>query len=832
MTLSAGVSEARTENAAPGVLLVDDQPESLTALEAVLAPLGYNVATARSGEQALKRLLEDDFGVIVMDVRMPGLDGFETVELIKQRPRHQDTAVIFLTAADADSEQISRGYSAGAVDYVVKPVDPDVLRSKVGVLLVLAEKNAALRESEQRFRAAFEGAPIGMGMSTLEGEWLEVNGALCDLLGCSPVQLLEQPLWELVHPGDRDREWDAVEQLLADRHGWHQAEIRLARPGAEPTHALVSVSVSSDAQDRPLHLLWQVMDVSARRRAAAERDARARAEAVALTLERLQRVTGAALEHLELRELLELLVESIRDAFEADLARILLLDPEREALLRVGAAAGFADPPAGAPVPLTGALEEAVRAARPVTLADLGEGIGLDSALAAEQPKALMVAPLIVKGRVGGVAELALRSGRRFGAEDESLLTLMADRAGLAIEHARAYERELGNVELLQRSLLPDRLPRVLGGQIAARYMPGGADVGGDWYDAVRLEDGRLGVAMGDVVGHGIGAAALMGQLRHATRAYALEGLSPGVVLDRLDQLVRSLDDGQMATLIYLVVEPDLRSLRLASAGHVPPLVVGPDGRGRFLDKAPDPPLGVFDTGRHAELTAELDPGSTLVLYTDGLVEERGVSIDAGLEALREAARDPEDPEELCDRLVQSMLAVHPANDDIAVLALRALPTPPGPLELELDPDPTVLASLRRELRSWLRELGAGRKDVEAVQIACHEASANAIEHSGNPNRSTFRVSAGVEDGELVVTVRDDGAWVERPNGPLPHRGRGLTLMNALMDSVTVTPGKGGTAVRLARRLACQPVDTCSSTPSTGSATRLSASGSDVPSST
>jgi PAS domain S-box-containing protein len=830
--MAAEVSEPHAQNAAPGVLLVDDQPESLTALETLLAPLGYPVATARSGEHALKRLLENDFGVIVMDVLMPGLDGFETVELIKQRPRHQDTAVIFLTAADADSEQITRGYSAGAVDYVVKPVDPDVLRSKVGVLLVLAEKNAALRESEQRFRAAFEGAPIGIGMSTLEGEWLEVNAALCDLLGRSSVELLEQPLWELVHPEDRERERDAVEQLLADRHGSHQAELRLVRADAEPTHALVSVSVSSDAQDRPLHLLWQVMDVTARKREAAERNARAEAEVVAQTLGKLERVTGAALEHLELHDLLELLVESIREAFHADLARILLVDPERKSLLRVGAAAGFRDPPASAPVALNGALEEAVLAARPVTLAALSEGIGLDPALAAEEPRALMVAPLIVKGRVGGAVELGLRSERRFSAEDESLLILMADRAGLAIEHARAYERELGNVEMLQRSLLPDRLPRVPGGQVAARYMPGGADVGGDWYDAVRLKDGRLGVAMGDVVGHGIGAASLMGQLRHATRAYALEGLPPGVVLDRLDHLVRSLGDGQMATLIYLVVDPDLRSLQLASAGHVPPLVIGPDGRGRFLDKAPDPPLGVFDTGGHTELVADLEPGSTLVLYTDGLVEERGVSIDAGLEALREAARDPGDLEELCDHLVQTMLAVHPPNDDIAVLALRALPVSPGPLDLELDSAPPVLAALRRELGSWLGRLGAGRDDMEAIQIAAHEASANAIEHAGDTNPSTFWVRARVEDGELVVTVRDAGAWVERPNGPLPHRGRGMTLMKALMDSVAITLGDEGTAVRLARRLACQPVDTCSSTASNGSVTRLFASGSDAPSST
>ena len=160
-------------------------------------------------------------------------------------------------------------------------------------------------------------------------------------------------------------------------------------------------------------------------------------------------------------------------------------------------------------------------------MAALPNGDGLDPALAAEAPSALMAAPLIVTGRVAGVVEVGTRAARRFDAGEESLLMLMADRAGLAVEHARAYERELSNVEMLQRSLLPERLPYVEGIQIAARYMPGGADVGGDWYDAIPLEDGRLGVAMGDVVGHGIGAASLMGQLRHATRAYALEGHSP-----------------------------------------------------------------------------------------------------------------------------------------------------------------------------------------------------------------------------------------------------------------------------------------------------------------
>ena len=149
----------------------------------MLEPLGREVVTAPSGEEALKRLLHDDFSVIVMDVRMPGLDGFQTVELIKRRERHEDTAVIFLTAGDADAEQVTRGYSAGAVDYMLKPVDPDMLRSKVAMLLELQQKSAELRASEERFRAAFEGAPIGMGLSTVNGRWLEVNDALCELLG-------------------------------------------------------------------------------------------------------------------------------------------------------------------------------------------------------------------------------------------------------------------------------------------------------------------------------------------------------------------------------------------------------------------------------------------------------------------------------------------------------------------------------------------------------------------------------------------------------------------------------------------------------------------------
>jgi len=783
-----------------GILLVDDQPDNLAALEAVLAPLGHTLVTASSGEEALRRLLDEDFAVIVMDVRMPGLDGFQTVELIKRRRRHEDAAVVFLTGADADSEQITRGYSAGAVDYILKPVDPDVLRSKVAMLLALQQKNAELRESEARFRTAFESAPIGMGLSAIDGRWLEVNEALCELLGRSREQLLSQPLWELAHPAERQREQDAMRRLLRDQPRLDQSEKRFMRHDGRVVHALVSVSLSVDAHAQPLNYIWQVVDVTEQRRAEAERAARAEAETVAATVGKLQRVTEAALEHLELRELQELLVERIREVFEAEVARILLRDPGDDNTLTVGAARGFGPLEQEAAVALEGILAEVVRAGRPVTLDDVPVG-ALDAMMARVEPHSLMAAPVTVKGRVAGVVDVARR--RRFTAEEESLLVLTADRAALAIEHARAYQREVGIVEQLQRSLLPERLPKLPGLDIDASYLPGGADVGGDWYDAIPLDGGRLGVAMGDVVGHGIGAAALMGQLRHAARAYALEGHPPAAVLDLLDRLVRSLTGAQMATLLYLVIEADLSTVRFASAGHVPPLVIGPSGRGVFLEAAPNPPLGVFESEAHAELSAWLEPGSTLVLYTDGLVEQRGAPIDAGLDALRRAATDPGHPTELCEHLVATMLPELGAqDDDVAVLALRHTPDSPETLHLEVSSDPMLLGSVRRDLARWLRGAGARRDEVEHFQMACHEACSNAIEHAYGFGEGTFTIDAAVEDGRLVVTVRDRGGWRERKDGPLPHRGHGLPMIEALMDDVELSRRSDGTTVRMVRAVA------------------------------
>jgi len=185
------------------VLLVDDEPDNLVALSAVLEPLGKELVSARSGEEALGRLLQQEFAVILLDVRMPGLDGFETASLIKQRERTRHVPIIFVTAISKDTDQIFRGYSEGAVDYLLKPYDPLVLRSKVAVFIDLYEKSAALKESEQRFRTAFANAPSGMALVSPDGRFLQVNRALADMLG-HPHSELAGSRWDsIVHPDER-----------------------------------------------------------------------------------------------------------------------------------------------------------------------------------------------------------------------------------------------------------------------------------------------------------------------------------------------------------------------------------------------------------------------------------------------------------------------------------------------------------------------------------------------------------------------------------------------------------------------------------------------------
>lgn len=503
----------RISSASPAsILLVDDDERGLRSLQAVLEPLGQRLVAAGSGEEALRRLLREEFAVILLDVRMPGLDGLETARYINARARTRHTPIIFLTGHAADVEQVFRAYAAGAVDYVVKPVDPDVLRSKVAVFVELQ------RERGERVREAH---------------------------------------------------------------------------------------------------------------------ARAEAEAIA---------------------------------------------------------------------------------------------------------------------------------------------------------------------GMLQRQLLPDRLPAVPALEMAARYRPGerAAQVGGDWYDAILLPGERVGLAIGDVVGHGVQAAALMGELRAALRAYALiEPDSPGVVLTRLNAMVARTHGGAMvATVLYMVVDPAAGEARFASAGHLPPLLLAAGGGARFLEHTPPPPLGVTGQARFESWATALAPGDGVLLYTDGLVERRGESIDAGLERLREGlTHEPADLEEMSSEILARAGGGRGPRDDAALLAVRLVGYGASRLEVDLPAEPESVTHARHGLERWLEQGGEGSEDVFALKVAVSEACANAVEHAYGPEPGrTFHLHAERSQDAVVVEVSDRGRW-RQPRGA--QRGLGLRMIRQLMDSVEIERTSAGTLVRM-----------------------------------
>jgi serine phosphatase RsbU (regulator of sigma subunit)/anti-sigma regulatory factor (Ser/Thr protein kinase) len=409
--------------------------------------------------------------------------------------------------------------------------------------------------------------------------------------------------------------------------------------------------------------------------------------------------------------------------------------------------------------------------------------------------------PLIDReGRRLGLIKVADKHEGDFTENDKSILLQLAQMASAALENARLYEHERGIAAALQRNLLPAELPEIPGVSTAARYLAGGAgvEVGGDWYAVIPRPEGGVGVAIGDVVGRGVVAAAIMGQLRVALGAYALEFDDPSVVVGRVARFAQTLPEDQMTTCVYVTIDPETGRTRFTNAGHPPPLVLRPDGSADYLEGSRAMPLGVVGDPRYEETQVTLEPGSTVLLYTDGLVEKRGESIDAGLERLRTAVMDaPTEPDALCDKVLELLAEESPA-DDVALLAVRALPQEVEPLDLTLPADPATLAGLRKQLREWLDEAGANPDESRDIVLATVEAAANAVEHAYGPGNAQFELDAHVVGGEVTVTVRDFGSWRDESD---PHRGRGLGVMRAAMHGVEVTTETEGTRVTLRRRL-------------------------------
>jgi PAS domain S-box-containing protein len=360
------------------------------------------------------------------------------------------------------------------------------------------------------------------------------------------------------------------------------------------------------------------------------------------------------------------------------------------------------------------------------------------------------------------------------------------------------YDRQHRIAETLQRALLPQDLPSVEGLAFAARYLPAevGFKAGGDWYDVIPLANGDVGLVIGDVAGHGLEAASVMGQLRMAVRAYALEGHRPADIVAHADAVLRIVAPQELATIVYAEVDPASGRVGLVSAGHPPPIVIGADGA-RYLEPPRQPPIGVARTSTYGELVVELDPSTTIVLYTDGLIDRRDIALDEGMEQLLTAAgSDRGRPVEAVCRDLIKALVPNEATDDIALLAMERLPVRADLFRFTMPAEPAELARMRRALAAWLRGVGVGPAEVNDLVLASAEACSNAIRHAYGPSAGIVEVEAYRDDGAIELVVRDFGRWRQRRG---PGGGRGLALIEALTPSMHIERGESGTVVTMRR---------------------------------
>src|ERR671922_587937 len=676
-----------------------------------------------------------------------------------------------------------------------------------------ATREQALKESEARARMILDSAPDAFMAVDGDGIVMRWNDAASRMFGWPASEAIGRPLRELIFPEEEKPHHDERRrQLIESDETVMLMTVETALQRRDGSSFPAEETISRVRVGDGVVISTFVRDASGRQRRQEEREAllreqaaRAEAEHVAEMVSGLQLLVDATLRHQKLKDILPDLITRVPGVLDAEAATIFLADEDLDQLVVGASSLGseFGEPPS--PIRFDQAFAGRVAARRqPELVQDPSPEDLADPALREIGVVSLIGAPLLARGRLTGVIQVGSAS-RRLADEDLGLLRLAADRVALAIDHVQLYERELRIAETLQRSLLPERLPQLPGLAVAARYQPAAAEaeVGGDWYDVIPIPGGRVGLVMGDVAGKGLGAASMVGRLRSALRAYALEGHDAATAVNQLNRLVwTELDESQMATLIYVIIDPSEGSVRWVNAGHMPPLLVVGDRMPHFLEGGRSVPLGVLPFPSFEENSVEVHPGASVVLYTDGLVERAGSHIDEGLAELAEVVKGaPAEPNQLCDHLLAAPVPDEGAPDDVALLALQNTPIEDH-FRVELPTEPEALASMRSLLRRWLHHVEGSDQEIAEITTACGEAATNAIEHAGAGGDTPFVVDARLDGAEVAITVRDAGAWRPPREG---DQGRGLSLMRALMDHVEVTPSSEGTTVLLRRRLNGKP---------------------------
>ncbi|MFV2117111.1 SpoIIE family protein phosphatase [Streptomyces sp. Act-28] len=747
------------------VLVADDNADMREYLTRILTGAGYEVTSVTDGRHALETARKGAFDLIISDVMMPRLDGLRLVPALRGDPRTASVPVLLLSAR-AGQEASIEGLQAGADDYLVKPFAAAEFLARVRANVELAQ----LRSHHARWRTALvDSLQEAFFVCDEEGAVVEINTTFTDILGYGPEGLPYAP----IHPWWPDAETDpeahrrvgeAFDHLMSGLKGTYTVPVR-HRDG----HLLWVTATFARAQDPDS---GRSVTVGTFRDVTAQHYAIQRESALASLSTGLSRATSLA-------EARWVALSEMRSIWRAGRVLAAVFDQgDTPSLISTDASAW-----------------QQLSAERRRTLTDL-----------CRQPLLTPVADhtgagILVEHPEGPMALwIDLGEKRPFSGEDQLLLSLLAGHLAQGLTRAHQIDQQRETAIALQRAILgPSRLPD----GFAVRYEPAGQplEVGGDWYDTVVLPDGRIGIVVGDCVGRGLEAATVMGQLRSACRALLLQDASPGQTLMALDHFAAGIPGAVCTTVFCGVLNPDTGHLVYSSAGHPPGILALPDGAVRLLDEGRSVPLAVRPGRARPDAECALPARSTLLLYTDGLVERRRRPRSAGIDQASEVVQDGREAavDDLATQVMDRLAPAGGYDDDVALLLYRH----PSPLEMTFPAESSQLAPVRKALRSWLDQCDLPPGTTQNVLVAVGEACANAIEH-GHRDRpgEVVRLRAEAFADDLRLTIADTGHW-KTPQPELnAHRGRGVTLMRALMQHVTITPSPSGTTVDMHMRIA------------------------------
>ncbi|MFD3594156.1 SpoIIE family protein phosphatase [Nocardia sp. NPDC058640] len=688
-------------------------------------------------------------------------------------PRSAEVALEFLLQTMAALDIATRGYLDGTRRY-------EQQRSRAEDL-----------EGRDAFRTALvESLQDGFFVADDHGTIVEVNSAFGVLTGYGASEVP----FPLPHP------W-----ALSDRDGYPQIGTEASRfvmpvrhrDGRERWLAVSASSLVIQENDERI-FVGTVRDVTA------EHDAQARDQAAS----RLATAVGAAT---SMVEVLAVGLDELRRTMGAETALVAVW-PSRTGRPDVYSCGAPPSPPTDSTPELATTAthftaapmqQSGPRGDGPVVLDDDIANLldrsrrqsarGLSAITGDEGGVDAVVAPL---GETGDAA-LWVRFGapRAVSAADWALYSLLVGHLSVALQRARNFDQARATSLTLQRAMLgPIELPP----RFSVHYEPAlpPLEIGGDWYDVVPLRDGTIGVVVGDCVGRGLSAAVVMGQLRTAARALLLRGAGPAQLLAELDAVASRIPGAMCTTVCAAVLDPERGMVRYSNAGHMPPVLAPPGGPGRILEGGRAVPLATFDTPRRPEATTALPPGATLVLFTDGLVEQRGYDIAEGFVKIADVLSETGEalPRDVADAVLSRLCPPAGYDDDVAMVVYRQ---PPEPLHLDIPAAATELAGLRRSLYRWFAAAAVPHDVAADLVAAANEACSNSVEHAyrdREPGRVTL--TARCDGDRVVLDIADHGRWIPTPTDP-GYRGRGVEMMRALTEDLAFDHDDTGTRVRM-----------------------------------